>query len=135
MAVCLVRRQLQGLPWRKGDRVGHQDNSLPSVHPVHAREDQTRADPHVPEEHLQNTDDLVALQCTARQERQRRETITIGNPVHGAFQPNGYVNRSRDMVTPAVYSRLFEFPTTLTFRALHGNHIVMVTLADYPRLF
>ena len=25
--------------------------------------------------------------------------------------------------------------TTLTFRALHGNHIVMVTLAVYPRLF
>ena len=24
--------------------------------------------------------------------------------------------------------------TTLTFRALHGNHIVMVTLAVYPRL-
>ena len=35
-------------------------------------------------ESLQNTDDLVALQCTARQERQRRGTITIGNPVHGA---------------------------------------------------
>ena len=70
------------------------------------------ADPHVPEQHRQNTDDLAALRCvpltgTARHERQQRGTITIGNPVHGAFEPNGYVNRSRDMVTPAVYPRLF----------------------------
>ena len=124
MAVCLVRRQLQGLPWRKGDRVGNQDNSLPSVHPVHAREGQPHADPHVPEEHPQNTDDLVALQCTARQERQRRETITIGNPVHGTLQPNGYINRSGVMVSPAVYPRLFS--TTLTFRTPQENHIVSV---------
>ena len=94
-------------PRRKSDRVGHQDRELPRLHPVDAARRQPRADPEVPEEHLQNTDDLVALQCTARQERQRRGTITIGNPVHGAFQPNGYVNRSRDMVSPAVYPRLF----------------------------
>ena len=55
--------------------------------PVHARERQRRAVPDVPEEHLQNTDDLVALKCTARQERQRRGTITIRNPVHRAFKP------------------------------------------------
>ena len=86
-------------PQRKSDRVGHQDRELPRLHPVDAARRQPRADPEVLEEHLQNTDDdLVALQCTARQERQRRGTITIGNPVHGAFQPNGYVNRSRDMV-------------------------------------
>ena len=48
-----------------------------------------------------------ALQCTARQERQRREMITIGNPVHGTLQPNGYINRSGVMVSPAVYPRLF----------------------------
>ena len=84
--MCLVRRQLQGLPWRKGDRVGHQDDSLPSVQPVHAREGQPRAIPDVLEEHLQNTDDLVALQCTVQQERQRRGMITIGNPVHHAFE-------------------------------------------------
>ena len=86
----------------QSDRVGHKDRELP----VDTARRQPRADPEVPEEHLQNTDDLVALQCTARQERQRRGTITIGNPVHGAFEPNGYVNRSRDMVTPAVYPRL-----------------------------
>ena len=75
------------------------------------------ADPHLPEEHLQNTDDLVALQCTARQERQRRGTITIGNPVHGAFQPNGYVNRSRDNWLLPFTCACF---TILTLRALHG---------------
>ena len=35
-------------------------------------------------------------------ERSSSETL-----VHGAFQPNGYVSRSRDMVTLAVYPRLF----------------------------
>ena len=80
---------------RKGDRVGHQDDELPCLHPIDAARRQPRADPEVPEEHVENADDdLVALQCTARQERQRRGTITIGNPVHGAFEPNGYVNRS-----------------------------------------
>ena len=34
-------------PWRKGDRVGHQNDSLPSVQPVHAREGQSRAIPNV----------------------------------------------------------------------------------------
>ena len=115
-------------PRRKSDRVGHQNRELPRLHPDDVAHRQPRADLHVPEEHLQNSDDLVALQCTARQERQRRGTITIGNPVHGAFEPNGYVNRSRDIW-------LLPFTTTLTFRALHGNHIVMVTLAIYSRLF
>ena len=95
-------------PWR----VRHQDDELTHGQPSHARECQPRADPHVPEQHRENTDDLAALRCvpltgTARHERQQRGTITIGNPVHGAFQPNGYVNRIRDMVTPAVYPRLF----------------------------
>ena len=85
------------------DGIWHENDGLPELKPVQR---QPRAVPQVPEEHLQNTDDLVALQCTTRQERQRRGTITIGNPVHGAFQPNGYVNRSRDMVSPAVYTRL-----------------------------
>ena len=49
-------------------------------------------DPDVPEEHLQNTDDLVALWSAyfwlaPRQERQQRGTITIGNPVHRAPEP------------------------------------------------
>ena len=44
------------------------------------------------EEHHQNTDDLVALRCvlltgTARHERQQRGTVTIGNPLHRAFEP------------------------------------------------
>ena len=110
---------------RKSDQVGHQDRELPRLHPVDAARRQPRADPEVPEEHLQNTDDdLVALQCTARQERQRRGTITIGNPVHGAFQPNGYVNRSRDMVSPAVYPRLsshhFDIQSTARKSHCHG---------------
>ena len=92
-------------PRRKSDRV------LPRLHPVDAARRQPRVDFEVPEEHLQNTDDLVALHCTARQERQRRGTITIGNPVHGAFEPNGYVKRSRDMVTPAVHDYSRRLPT------------------------
>ena len=83
-------------PRRKSDRVGHQDRELPRLHPNDVAHRQPRADLHGLEEHLQNTDDLVALQCTARQKRQRRGTITIGNTVHGAFEPNSYVNRSRD---------------------------------------
>ena len=132
--------------------------------PAHARECQPRADRHVREQHRQNTDDLATLRSvpltgTARHERQQRGTITIGNPVYGAFEPNGCVNRSRDMVTPAVYPRLFShhfdiqstarksqchsyscrltracFLTTLTFRALRGNHSATVTPAVYPRL-
>ena len=95
------------------------------IHPVDAARRQPRADPEVPEEHLENADDdLVALQCTARQERQRRGTITIGNPVHGAFEPNGYVNRSRDMVSPAVYPRLsshhFDIQSTARKSHCHG---------------
>ena len=120
-------------PRRKSDRLEHQNRELPRLHPDDVAHRQPRADPHVPEEHLQNTDDLVALQCTARQERQRRGTINIGNPVHGAFEPNGYVNRSRD--TWLLRFTRACFLTTLTFRALHGNHIVMVTPAVYPRLF
>ena len=113
-------------PWRKSDRVRHQDDELTHGQPAHARECQPRADPHVPEQHRQNTDDLAALRCvpltgTARHERQQRGTITIGNPVHGAFEPNGYVNRSRDMVTPAVYPRLFShhFDIQSTARKSH----------------
>ena len=71
-------------PRRKSDRVGHQDRQLTRLHPVDAARRQPRADPHVPEE--QNTDDLVVLQCTARQERQQRGTVIIGNPVHRAFE-------------------------------------------------
>ena len=41
----------------------------------------------------------------------------------------------RVTVTPVVYPRVFEFLTTLTFRALHGNHILTVTPVVYPRLF
>ena len=73
-------------PRRKSDRVGHQDRELPRLHPDDVAHRQWRADPHVPEEHLQNTDDLVVLQCTARQERQQRGTVIIGNPVHRAFE-------------------------------------------------
>ena len=73
-------------PRRKNDRVGHQDCELPRLHPDDVAHRQWRADPHVPEEHLQNTDDLVVLQCTARQERQQRGTVIIGNPVHRAFE-------------------------------------------------
>ena len=82
---------------RKGDRVRHQDDELTHGQPAHVRECQPRADHHVPEQHRQNTSGLAALRCvlqsgTARHERQQRGTITIGNPVHGAFEPNGYVN-------------------------------------------
>ena len=134
MVVCLVRRQLQGLPWRKDDGIRHQDDSLASVHPVHAREGQPRADPKVPEEDLQNTDDLVALQCNARQERQQRGTVIIGNPVHGAFQPNGYGKRRCSWFLLPFTRACLNF-TTLTFRALHGNHIAIITPAVYPRLY
>ena len=90
-------------PWRKGDRVRHQDDELTHGQPAYAREYQSRADPHVPEQHRQNTDHLAALRCapltgTAQHERQQRGTMTIGNPVHGEFEPNGHVNISRDMV-------------------------------------
>ena len=91
-----------------GDRVGDQNDSLPSVQPVHARQGQPRAVPDVPEEHLQNTDDLVALQCTARQERQRRGTIT-GNPVHRAFEPTAmYLQRGSQLLLP--FTRAFSLP-------------------------
>ena len=94
---------------------------------------------------LQNANDLAALWCvpltgTARQERQQRGTIIIGNPVHRAFEPtatstesntSGYLTKGV-MVTFAVTRACFL--TTLTFRALRGNHIVTVTLAVYPRL-
>ena len=73
-------------PRRKSDRVGHQDDELPRLHPIDAARRQPRADPEVPEEHPENAyDDLVVLQCTARQERQQRGTVIIGNPVHRAF--------------------------------------------------
>ena len=120
-------------PRRRSDRVGHQDRELPRLHPDDVAHRQPRADPHILEEHLQNTDDLVALQCTARHERQQRGTIMIGNPVHRAFEPTA-THLTRVTVTPVVYPRVFEF-TTLTFRALHGNHMVTVTRVVYPRLF
>ena len=111
VAVCLVRRQFQGLPWRKGDRVGHQNDSFQSVQPVHAREGQPRAIPDVPEEH-------PAVRC-----RQRRGTITIGNPVHRAFEPTAtYLQRGSQLLLPV--TRACFQPTTLTFRTLQGNHIV-----------
>ena len=45
----------QHQPRRKGDRVRHQDDELTHGQPAHARECQPRADPHVPEQHPQNT--------------------------------------------------------------------------------
>ena len=103
-------------PRRRSDRVGHQNRELPHLHPDDVAHRQPRADPHVPEEDLQNTDDLVALQCTARQERQRRGTIPITNPVLGAFKPHGYVNRSRDIwllpFTPRLFSHHFHIQCT-----------------------
>ena len=74
------------------DGIRHENDGLPELKPVLVAQRQLRAVPQVPEEHLQNTDDLVALQCTARHERQQLGTITIGNPLHGASEPNGYVN-------------------------------------------
>ena len=65
-----------------GTRIANSRASMP----VNAARRQPRADPEVPEEHLQNTDDLVVLQCTARQKRQQRGTVIIGNPVHRAFE-------------------------------------------------
>ena len=110
----------QRLAWprRKSDRVGHQDRELPRLHPDDVAHRQPRADPHIPEEHLQNTDDIVALQCTARHERQQRGMITIGNPVHRAFEPTA-THLMRVTATPVVYPRLFS--STLTLRALHGH--------------
>ena len=56
---------------------------------------QPRADPHVPEQHRQNTDDLAALRFvpltgTARHERQQRGTITrkIGKVPPGTLGQN-----------------------------------------------
>ena len=61
-------------------------NSRASIQ-IDVARSQPRADPEVPEEHLENADDdLVVLQCTARQERQQRGTVIIGNPVHRAFE-------------------------------------------------
>ena len=97
------------------DAVRHENDGLPGGQPVHARERQPRAVPNVPEEHLQNTDGLVALKCTARQERQRRGTITIGNPVHRACEPTvTYLQRGSWSLLPFT-PRLFS--TSLTFRS------------------
>ena len=73
---------------QENDGVGHQDDELLRLHPVDAAHRQPHADPEVLEEHLENADDddLVVLQCTARQERQQRGTVIIGNPVHRAFE-------------------------------------------------
>ena len=93
------------IAWRKGDRVRHQDDSLPSVQPVHAPGPTTcrsRRTGRAPSEYR-----CVALQCTARQERQRRGTITIGNPVHRAFEPTAtYLQRGSQLLLP-FYPRLF----------------------------
>ena len=71
----------------ENDGVGHQDDELPRLLPDDAAHRQPRADPEVLEEHLENADDdLVVLQCTARQERQQRGTVIIGNPVHRDFE-------------------------------------------------
>ena len=57
------------------------------LHPDDAAQRQQRADREVLEEHLENADDdLVVLQCTARQERQQRGTVIIGNPVRRDFE-------------------------------------------------
>ena len=119
---------------RKSDRVGHQNRELPRLHPDDVAHRQPRADPHVPEEHLQNTDDLVTLQCTARQERQRRGTITIGNPVHGAFKPNGNVNRSRDIwLLP--FTRACFSPLSHSMHCMALGYLKRVVMDVYPRLF
>ena len=75
------------------------------------------------------------LTGTARQERQQRGTITIGNPVRGAFEPNGYVNKSRDMVTPAVYPRLFSHHFDIQSSAWTLGNLKGVEMDVYPRLF
>ena len=64
---------------------------------------------------LQNVNDLAAL-CTARQERKQSGTIIIGES-----NTCGYLQRGSWLLLP--FTRAC-FLTTLTFRALHGNHIV-----------
>ena len=52
---------------------------------------------------------MISSLCSAPHDKKDNEVerSSSGKPVHGVFEPNGNVNRSRDMVSPAVYPRLF----------------------------
>ena len=87
---------------------------------------------------LQNANDLAALWCvpltgTARQEKK------VWSDHH---RKPLFMVLSSQTATSTEVETWFLLPftracllTTLTFRALHGNHIVIVALAVYPRLF
>ena len=136
----------------EGDGIWHQNDELLRHEPAHVAHRQPEAEPEEPEE--QRVDLLQVIS-----EPQLRSNDACWNFHHFDIQSTGYLERETRLIPPTVYSRLFEFPllwhaglvtlrgswlllpftracflTTLTFRALHGNHIVMVTLPVHPRL-
>ena len=66
-------------------------------------ERQLRAVPEVPAEHLQNTDDLVALKCVPLTGTTTRKTTTWNDhhrkPCSSSILANGYVNRNQHLDT------------------------------------
>ena len=99
-------------PWRKGDRVGHQNDSLPSVQPVHAREGQSRAIPNV----LKSTSRIrmISSLCSAPHDKKDNNVERSPSETWCIRAKRQRQQKSRHLAL-AVYPRLFS--TTLTFRA------------------
>ena len=138
---------------REGDGIWHQNDELLRHEPAHVAHRQPEAKPEEPEEQRGDP-------STSSLSHSSEATTLFGIAITLIFRALATLReRETRLIPPTVYSRLFEFPllshpglvtsrgswlllpftracflTTLTFRALHGNHIVMVTLDVYPRL-
>ena len=106
----------QHRPRREADRIGHQNDELLRHEPAHVAHRQPEAVPEEPEEQR------VDLLQVASEPNLSNACLNFH---HFDSQSAGYLERVTDTAT--VYSRLFEFLTTLTFRALHGH---LATLRD-----
>ena len=91
---------------REGDGIWHQNDELLRHEPAHVAHRQPEAEPEEPEE--QRVDLLQVISVP-----QLRSNDACWNFHHFDIQSTGYLERETRLIPPTVYSRLFEFPTTL----------------------
>ena len=111
------------------DGIWHENDGLPELKPVLVAQRQLRAVPQVPRI------PMISSLCSAPHDKK-------DNDVERSLSETLFMVHSSQTATSTEVETWLLLPftracflTTLTFRALRGNHIVTVTPAVYPRLF
>ena len=81
---------------------------------------------------LQNANDLAAPRKKTAWNDHHQKPCSSSQRLRQQKETSGNLTKRSWLLLPFTRACLL---TTLTFRALHGNHIVTATLALYPRLF